>query len=60
LAAESGQILGFHPLPDGPWIFSRSELAKPEAQQLVNRARESPGYPAGSHADQQNLFSSMA
>ncbi|GLR59077.1 hypothetical protein GCM10007919_38040 [Rhizobium indigoferae] len=27
LAAEAGEIEGVHPLPDGPWIFSRSKLA---------------------------------
>ena len=57
-AAEAGQIEGVHPLPDGPWIFSRSELAQPEARQLVHRARQNPKHPAGSHPDQQNLFAS--
>lgn len=60
LAAEAGQIGGVHPLPDGPWIFSRSELASPEARQIVHRARKNPKHPAGSHPGQQNLFSSMA
>jgi DNA invertase Pin-like site-specific DNA recombinase len=60
LAAEAGEIDGVHPLPDGPWIFSRSELAKPQAQQVAYRARQNPKYPAGSHPDQQNLFSSTA
>src|SRR6476619_2050835 len=27
LAAEAGEIHGSHPLPDGPWIFSRADLA---------------------------------
>jgi DNA invertase Pin-like site-specific DNA recombinase len=58
LAAEAGEIEGVHPLPDGPWIFSRSELGKPQAQQIVHRAQQSPKYPAGSHPDQQNLFAS--
>jgi DNA invertase Pin-like site-specific DNA recombinase len=58
LAAEASEIEGIHPLPDGPWIFSRSELGKPEAQQIVHRARQNPKYPAGSHPDQQNLFPS--
>jgi DNA invertase Pin-like site-specific DNA recombinase len=58
LAAESGEIEGVHPLPDGPWIFSRSELAKPHALKIVQRARQNPKYPAGSHADQQSLFNS--
>jgi len=58
LAAEAGEIEGVHPLPDGPWIFNRSELGKPEAQRIVHRARQNPKYPAGSHSDQQNLFAS--
>jgi DNA invertase Pin-like site-specific DNA recombinase len=60
LAAEAGEIEGAHPLPDGPWIFSRSALAEPEAQRIVHRARQNPKYPTGSHLDQQNLFSSTA
>lgn len=58
LAAEAGEIEGIHPLPDGPWIFKRSDLGKPEAQQIVHRARQNPKYPTGSHPDQQNLFAS--
>jgi hypothetical protein len=58
LAAEAGEIDGAHPLPDGPWIFSRSELGKPHAQQIVHRARQNPKYLAGSHPDQQSLFPS--
>ena len=57
-AAEAGHIEGVHPLPDGPWIFSRSELAQPEARQLVHRVRQNPKHSAGSHPDQQNLFAS--
>jgi DNA invertase Pin-like site-specific DNA recombinase len=58
LATEAGKIEGVHPLPDGPWIFSRSELGKPRAQQIAHRARQNPKYPAGSHPDQQSLFPS--
>ncbi|RWL93369.1 recombinase family protein, partial [Mesorhizobium sp.] len=58
LAAETGEIEGVHPLPDGPWIFSQSELGKPHALQIVHRARQNPKYPAGSHPDQQSLFPS--
>jgi len=58
LAAEAGEIEAIHPLPDGPWIFNRSDLGKPQAQQLVHRARQKSKYPAGSHPDQQNLFAS--
>ncbi|WMT76519.1 hypothetical protein [Bradyrhizobium sp. Ash2021] len=59
LAAEAGEIEGGHPLPDGPWIFSRSTLGEPAAQRVVHRARQNPNYPTGSHPDQQNLFSSI-
>jgi hypothetical protein len=59
LAAEAGEIEGGHPLPDGPWIFSRSTLSEPAAQRVVHRARQNPNYPTGSHPDQQNLFSSI-
>lgn len=58
LAAEAGEIEGVHPLPDGPWIFSRSKLATLQAQQIVHRARQNPKYPTGSPPDQENLFPS--
>lgn len=58
IAAEAGEVEGVHPLPDGPWIFSRSELAKPHALQIAHRARQNPKYPAGSNPDQQSLFTS--
>jgi DNA invertase Pin-like site-specific DNA recombinase len=58
IAAEAGAIEGLHPLPDGPWIFSRSELGKPQAQQITYRAQQNSKYPAGSHLDQQSLFPS--
>ena len=60
LAAEAGEINGIHPLPNGPWIFSRSALGEPPAQRIVQRARQNPRYPAGSHPDQQNLFTPAA
>jgi hypothetical protein len=56
LAAEAGEIEAGHPLPDGPWIFSRSTLSEPAAQRLVRRARQNPNHPTGSHPDQQSLF----
>ncbi|MEA2947582.1 MAG: hypothetical protein QOI40_2912 [Alphaproteobacteria bacterium] len=58
IAAESGEIEALHPLPDGPWIFSRSALTGSEAQTIVMRARTTASYPTGLHPDQQNLFSS--
>lgn len=58
LAAEAGDVEGTHPLPDGPWIFSRAELDGTAAQQLAQRARLNSKYPTGSHPDQQCLFPS--
>ncbi|WP_234897197.1 recombinase family protein [Sinorhizobium medicae] len=45
LAAEAGEIEGTHPLPEGPWIFSRSKLASPEARQILDRAGKTRGTP---------------
>lgn len=58
LAAESGQIDSIHPLPDGPWIFSRAALGGSAAKMIVERARQGAGHPTGPNPDQQNLFSS--
>ena len=60
LAAEAGEIDAIHPLPDGPWIFSRQVLTGPAAQTLVSRARRRPSTATGQHPDQQNLFGSIA
>jgi hypothetical protein len=59
LAAEAGEIESIHPLPDGPWIFARATLAMFAAQSITERARLNRKDPAGSHPNQQNLFSSI-
>src|SRR5436309_12873337 len=59
LAAEAGEIESIHPLSDGPWIFARAALTTSAAQSITKRARQNPKYPAGSHPNQQNLFSSI-
>ena len=58
LAAEWREIDALHPLPDGPWVFSRAVLDSTAAKALVHRARNRPNHPTGPHPDQQNLFSS--
>jgi DNA invertase Pin-like site-specific DNA recombinase len=58
LAAEAGEIEAIHPLSDGPWIFSRAVLSTSQGRAITDRARQNPKYPAGSHPDQQSLFSS--
>jgi len=59
LAAQAGEISAVHPLPDGPWIFSRAALSSSAARAIAEHARHNPKYPTGSHPDQQNLFSSI-
>jgi hypothetical protein len=59
LAAEAGEIEAIHPLPDGPWIFSRTVLCASPARAITERARQNPKYATGSHPDQQSLFSSI-
>jgi DNA invertase Pin-like site-specific DNA recombinase len=59
LAAEAGEIEALHPLPDGPWIFSRAVLCASSARAIIERARQNPRHPTGSHPDQQSLFSSI-
>lgn len=58
LAAEAGEIAAVHPLPDGPWVFSRTALSSSAARAIARRARQNPKHPAGSHPEQKNLFSS--
>jgi hypothetical protein len=48
LAAEAGEIDAIHPLPDGPWIFSRAALSTSSARAITERARQNPKYPTGS------------
>jgi hypothetical protein len=59
LVAERGEIAAIHPLADGPWIFSRSDLDGSAANEVAQRADRSAKYPTGLHPDQQTLFPSM-
>ena len=59
LAAENAEIAALHPLPDGPWIFSRATLDGSAARALVERAHHGARYPTGPHPNQQSLFPSM-
>src|SRR6202521_531707 len=58
LAAEGGEIETFPPLSDAPGIFARASLITTAAQSIAERARQNPRHPAGSHPNQQSLFSS--
>ena len=56
LAAESGEVTGRHPLPDGPWVFNRAELDTETAQAIKRRAKtRSKRNPAIPNPLQQNL-----
>jgi DNA invertase Pin-like site-specific DNA recombinase len=54
LAVEQRRIMGEHPLPDGPWIFSRQELQTEAAAQLVAQARDRRSRPAVPNAEEGN------
>jgi len=60
LAAQAGQINAIHPLPDGPWLFKRTELEGSAGQSLAARARKRQNHPTGPCSEQQNLFTSTA
>ena len=60
LAAIAGEIDALHPLPDGPWLFKRSDLQGMPGQSIMARAKNRPKNPAGQSAEQQNLFTSTA
>jgi DNA invertase Pin-like site-specific DNA recombinase len=55
LAVEAGRIDAMHPLPDGPWIFSRAALAGPAALDIISQASRNPNHPAGSPSGQEAL-----
>jgi DNA invertase Pin-like site-specific DNA recombinase len=52
LAAEANMIPALHPLPFGPWIFKRDDLATPAAKSIVQRARSRRG---GAEPDAQQI-----
>ena len=58
IAAERGEIDALHPLGDGPWIFTRTDLEGPAAKGLATRAHPNPKHSAVSNPSQQNLFPS--
>jgi DNA invertase Pin-like site-specific DNA recombinase len=59
IAAEKAEIEAFHPLPEGPWLFSRATLDGPAARDLVERVRRGLKYPTGPQPLQEDLFSSI-
>lgn len=55
LAVERGELSAEHPLPEGPWIFSRETLQQKPVAQLLARARSRRNDPA-IPVDQKPLF----
>jgi len=52
LAVEHGELAADHPLPDGPWVFSRGELESDGALALATRAKTRHREPAISNEAQ--------
>lgn len=40
VAAEKQQVTAMHPLPEGPWIFRRTDLEQPGVRALVERVNQ--------------------
>jgi len=59
LAVEQRRIPGEHPLPDGPWIFRRTDLETEAAALVVRQARRQSGAPASASSNDHSpcLFS---
>ena len=55
LAVERGEILGEHPLDDGPWIINRQSLETPTAAQVVQRVKGRIQTPAKPNSQSQTL-----
>lgn len=51
LAAERGEVPGEHPLPEGPWVFRRTDLQTDAARAVVARARHRCGTPAAANPE---------
>lgn len=56
LAAERGHIQSEHPLPDGPWIFNRTDLSGPAAEKIILAARKRSTKAAGPTPGQLSLY----
>jgi len=59
LAVERGEIVGEHPVSDGPWIFSRDALRSEAVTRLLTRVQAHRAHPALPCAQQDTLDFSM-
>jgi hypothetical protein len=55
---ESGEVMGHHPLPDGPWLFEREDLDNPSARNVIDRILKRQNTPTGHPSKQITLFKS--
>lgn len=60
LAAIAGKIDALHPLPDGPWLFKRTDLDGPAGKKITAKVKNGRKHPTGQSTEQQNLFISTA
>ena len=60
LAAEASEIDSLHPMPEGPWLFKRTDLEGQPGRSLAARAESRRSHPAIPDPDQQSLFESTA
>ena len=51
VAVAKGDIVGEHPLADGPWVFRRQDLETEAARAVVERVRRRTGAPAEASAE---------
>ena len=51
-AVEKQEIPALHPLPKGPWVFSRADLETPKAKEIFNRGRSQSTEGAGPDSGQ--------
>lgn len=55
MATVAGEIDALHPLPDGPWLFKRSDLAGSAGQGITARVKSRLRHPAKPDPNQQSL-----
>src|SRR5262249_30702318 len=46
VAIERAQLVGYHPLPNGPWVIHRDQLETAEARAVLARAQHRRSAPA--------------
>ncbi len=54
-AVEHGDVKAMHPLPDGPWVFNRTDIDDPTFRQRFDNRQSGLATPAGPHDEQLTL-----